>query len=542
MNPRIPYRGPGATRRRDGCGTSLFGVSLALILLAALVALGLRMQTTGFDIVTAIGSFLPTTPPSKLPTAVPVPSPSPMATLATAEPFEITPTATATPVPPTPTPTKILTPGVAQFYYTQSGDTLAALAARFGVNPADLRPPAPLHGSTSLEKGQLIIIPQVLGDNLSPGYRIVPDSELIFGGGAAGFDPAQVAAQYGGYLAGYRGFAESITRSGGDVILLTAQNHAINPRLLTALLEYQSGWVTNPQPQGDALTYPLGYVHQYRHELMPQLDWATALLAVGYYGWRAGTLTTLTFPDGSTLRLNPTLNAGTVALQYFFAQVLNRPAWDMAVSMDGFAATYTKLFGDPFSHAVDPLVPPDLTQPPLALPFALGHTWSFTGGPHGAWEHGGARAALDFAPSSSVSGCVQSLEWVTAVAAGKIVRTGQGTVLLDLDGDGRESTGWVILYLHIADDGKVQTGAYVEKGDRIGHPSCEGGVATGTHVHIARKYNGEWIPADALIPFNLGGWVAQPGPEEYAGTLVRDDQVVTACTCSSANTLITAGQ
>jgi murein DD-endopeptidase MepM/ murein hydrolase activator NlpD len=140
-----------------------------------------------------------------------------------------------------------------------------------------------------------------------------------------------------------------------------------------------------------------------------------------------------------------------------------------------------------------------------------------------------------------VSGCVPSLEWVTAVAAGKIVRTGQGTVLLDLDGDGRESTGWVILYLHIADQDKVQAGAYVEVGDRIGHPSCEGGTATGTHVHIARKYNGEWIPADAHIPFDLGGWVAEPGPQEYQGTLVRGDQVVTACTCSSASTLITAG-
>jgi len=539
MNPRIPYRGPGATRR-NGCGTSLFGVLLALVLLGGLAALALRIRATGYDIVTAIGSFLPTTAPSKLPTAVPVPSPSPMATLATAEPFELTPTATATLAPPTPTPTKILTPGIAQFYYTQSGDTLAALAARFGVNPADLRPPEPLRGSTSLEKGQLIIIPQVLGDNLSPGYRIVPDSELIFSGGAAGFDPAEMAAKYGGYLAQYQGFAENITRPGGDVILLTAQNHSINPRLLTALLEYQSGWVTNPHPQGDALTYPLGYVHEYRHELMPQLDWATAQLAVGYYGWRAGTLTSLTFPDGSTLRLNPTLNAGTVAVQYFFAQVLNRPAWDEAVSMDGFAATYNELFGDPFTHAVDPLVPSDLAQPPLALPFAPGHTWSFTGGPHGAWEHGGARAAVDFAPSSTVSGCVESLEWVTAVAAGKIVRTGQGTVLLDLDGDGRESTGWVILYLHIAGQDKVQAGTYVEKGDRIGHPSCEGGTATGTHVHIARKYNGEWIPADGLVPLTLGGWTALPGPAEYAGTLVRGDQVITACACSAAYTLITA--
>ena len=38
----------------------------------------------------------------------------------------------------------------------------------------------------------------------------------------------------------------------------------------------------------------------------------------------------------------------------------------------------------------------------------------------------------------------------------------------------------------------------------------EGGHVTGTHVHIARKYNGEWIPADGLA-FNLEGWVAHDG-------------------------------
>jgi len=60
------------------------------------------------------------------------------------------------------------------------------------------------------------------------------------------------------------------------------------------------------------------------------------------------------------------------------------------------------------------------------------------------------------------------------------------------------------------------------------HPSCEGGKATGTHIHIARKYNGEWIPADGPVPFNLNGWVAHAGVKPYQGTLTRGDDVVTA--------------
>jgi murein DD-endopeptidase MepM/ murein hydrolase activator NlpD len=423
-----------------------------------------------------------------------------------------------------------------------SGDTLPALSARFGVPPEDIVAPNGLRGTTTLAEGQLLVIPQTdLGERTSEA-RLIPDSELIYSGSAAGFDPEAFADEWGGYLAGYSLFADGLNRDGGDVVLLVGQHHSVNPRLLTALLEYNSGWVTNPGPVGDALAYPMGYVHPYRRNLYAQLYWAAAQLSTGYYGWRAGTLTELRFPDGSTLRLEPTLNAGTVALLYYFAQMRTRPQWDADVGPGGFMATYQKFFGDPWARAMNSLIPADLTQPPLALPFLPGHTWYFSGGPHGAWLHGGggAMAALDFAPGALEGGCAESLEWVTAVAAGKIVRVDHGSVLLDLDGDGREATGWVILYLHVGAKERVAVGAVVEMGDRLGHPSCEGGTSTGTHVHIARKYNGEWIPADGVVPFNLSGWVAHNGSAEYLGALTRDGQIISACTCTAAWTAITA--
>ena len=71
-------------------------------------------------------------------------------------------------------------------------------------------------------------------------------------------------------------------------------------------------------------------------------------------------------------------------------------------------------------------------------------------------------------------------------------------------------------------------GAYLHAGDRIGHPSCEGGPATGTHLHIARKYNGEWIAAAGALPFVLDGWTAQSGQKKYEGKLVKDNLVVIA--------------
>jgi murein DD-endopeptidase MepM/ murein hydrolase activator NlpD len=455
--------------------------------------------------------------------------------------------ATSTPEPPQPTstflvpsatPTKNLTPLPTQLYQSQTGDTVAAIAARFGVNPEDIRTPQPLAGETTLNPGQVLVIPMALGET-GPGEKLVPDSEIVFSPSGADFDGTAFARQQGGYLASYKGFVDDETVSGGDALTAVGRQHSINPRALAVLLEQASGWVTNPSPS--VRSRPMGYKHPYRTELGAQLSWAANQLEIGYYGWRAGTLTVLTFPDGTTLRLDPTLNAGTVAVQFFFAQLYNRPQWDDALT--GFGATYRNFFGDPFVRPLaSDLIPGNLTQPPLLLPFARGVTWYLSGGPHGAWGTGGAQAALDFAPASLESGCAVSDQWVTAVAPGYVIRSQGAAVVLDLDGDKSETTGWVIFYFHLAEKDRVAEGRFVEVGDKIGHPSCEGGRATGTHVHIARKFNGEWMLAAGAVPFNLEGWVAESGDGEYQGTLARDGSVVKACDCTAGYTAITAGR
>jgi murein DD-endopeptidase MepM/ murein hydrolase activator NlpD len=193
------------------------------------------------------------------------------------------------------------------------------------------------------------------------------------------------------------------------------------------------------------------------------------------------------------------------------------------------------MFGDPWARSigVEPLFPPGLAQPQLVLPFMVNQRWAFTGGPHGAWEHDGAYAALDFAPPSTEPGCAKSDAWVVAAAPGIVTRSGNGIVVLDLDGDNNEQTGWALLYLHVSSTNRIKEHTWVEIGDLLGHPSCEGGVATGTHVHIARKYNGEWIAADGPIPFNLSGWIAHAGEKAYLGFMSKGDQTVPASVYST---------
>ncbi len=491
----------------------------------------------------AIGSGGLSTP-SRLPgtaqdptDAVITPSPSPPAVTATPTPDRPQPLVSPT-FPPTATPLATQS-SESLLYTTQPGDTLRALAVRFSVLPEEMRSadgtPLPVQGL--IDPDLLLIIPRRLAVT-GPAERLIPDSEFVFSPHAVDFSVAAFVEKRGGFLGEYQEYIGGRWRSGAEVVYMAARDNAVNPRLLLALLEYESGWVTDPRrPRGDDLNYPFGHMNERDKGLYRQLSWAANEMGNGYYGWRAGMVTELTFGDGSVVRLAPDLNAGTVALQYYFAQRLGPREWAEALGPEGFIAIYHDFFGDPWEY-FHPLFEPGVTQPSMILPFLPGRVWSLTGGPHGAWEREAAWAALDLAPSTSVSGCEVSEDWAVAAAPGLVLRSGGGVVVLDLDGDGREQTGWVLIYLHVAEKGSVKAGEFVEQGDLIGHPSCEGGIATGSHIHLVRKYNGEWVLADGPLPFNLSGWVAKAGSRPYQGALVQGDQQVLACPCASSETLI----
>jgi hypothetical protein len=462
------------------------------------------------------------------------------------DPQPVAPTleTTSTPDPLSPTPTERATQDPPILYYTQAGDTLKGVAARFNVQPTEITSPEKIKTEGLFDPGVLLLIPHRLGET-SSSTPLIPDSEVVYSPSALDFDINEFVQEAGGKLAkDYREWRSSGWYDGVGVIQRVAIENSINPRLLLVILERQSHWVYG-QPKSLAETdYPIGWLKAENDKkgLYYQLSWAVQQLNIGYYGWRGGTLTELTFPDGQKLRLAPDLNAGTVALLYLFSRLYTQPQWaGILYGPDGLMTQYENMFGNPWMRAqtVEPLFPATLTQPPLELPFLPGHTWSMTGGPHSAWARDGATAALDFAPSSVKHGCYESTEWVTASAAGLIVRSENAQVILDLDGDGYEQTGWAILYMHVATKDRASVGTWVSLNDPIGHPSCEGGVTTGTHVHMARKYNGEWILADGPMPFVLSGWQAHAGSSLYKGTLTQGDQVVYASDVGSYESRVT---
>lgn len=442
---------------------------------------------------------------------------------------------------PTPIPTReIFSAGELVLYEAQSGDTLTAVAVHFNTTVDEIlaaNPSVPAE-ITTLPPGLPMQIPVYHVPLLGTPFKMLPDSEVIFSPAVSDFNIQQEIENRPGFLKGVEDYGYYKRRAAWSAVAVIARNYSINPRLLLTLLEYRSSALTMVSADDEVLEYPMAYLDPKYRGLYRQMLWAAEQLNEGYYGWRIGTLESFETLDGQLIRPDPWQNAGTVALQFLFSRLFTRSDFETASSPEGFYATYKDLWGDPFVYEVE-LFPANLQQPEISLPFEPHKIWVFTGGPHTGWGVTLPYSALDFAPPSVQGGCVPSYEWVTAPADAVVVVSEQAMVVLDLDKDGDAHTGWVLFLFHLATDDRIAAGSIVSQGDLLGHPSCEGGRSTGTHVHIARLYNGEWISAGGPLAFCLGGWLADYGAVPYEGTLTKGSKSIEASTeTTSANKII----
>lgn len=526
---------------------------LLIVLLGVLVAC--RAEQPNIIIITA-------TSPASIQSDVvgAAPATSIIDTAASSEPTVVIPTATSLPpvnISLSPAPQQALsnpTPNatsppveIPSTHTVQAGDTLSGIATTYGVNLDTLLSVNELLDPNVLTVGQVVNLPQI-PDQFTPNFKILPDSRLVRGPGSASFDVAVFVAQQPGYI---RVATDTVTQNldngatfpqtetAAQIVNRVSLEYSVDPRLLLAILEFRAGYLSNPEPADFLIERPLvtAATAPSAEGLYDQLSWAANELNRAYYGWKYRGLVTLTFIDGSRQLYNPELNPGTIAVQYFLSLDDTPPAvWENEIAVQGLYSVYVQYFGDPFLNATEPLVPNNIQQPPLGLPFESGEQWRYTGGPHGGWGSGSAWSSLDFAPGEdSATGvlCFLSDQWITAIAPGIIARAGDGAVVLDLDGDGDEATGWTIMYLHLSDTGRVQAGIRVNTGDRLGRPSCAGGITTATHIHIGRRFNGEWLPADcqACLPqyqvpiFTLGNWQAVGIAGQYYQGFMRNGEL-----------------
>jgi LysM repeat protein len=417
-------------------------------------------------------------------------------------------------------------PPVGEVAYTVApGDTLSAIAARFGTTVENLMAANGISDPDSIFIGQELRL-VVTADRDGPSMRTVPDSEVVLGPAYLDFDAGAFVRAQGGPLATYSEAVNGVVLSGPDIVDRVAREFSVGPRVLLAFVEARSGWVTGTRPDeppaGD--DYPAGLVDPARSGLWLQLNWLADRLNGGYYDWKTRDSRLLTLADGTHLRGHEELGPGSFAVQRALA--LQSSEEQLQGRLQAFDAAYRRLFGDPWDREVATPVVGAVNFPQLALPWRNGETWWLTGGPHGGWASGSAWSALDFVPDDEARGCYVSAGWVTSPADGVVLLAGEdqtwgeGQLWIDIDGDGRRETGPVVYFLHITVDGAVSNGQRVRVGDRLGHPSCEGGVSNATHVHIARLSDGEWIAAAGADPLTLGRWMAVGAPSAYDGGLV----------------------
>lgn len=426
-------------------------------------------------------------------------------------------------------------------YSVQAGDTLSVIALRFNTNVAALLQLNQISNPNVLYIGQILKLPGV-PKQFTPAVKTLPNGALIRGPYSGHFDVAAFISQMPGYVKEYyesweygaaAGGLINETRSAAQIIQSVSLEYSIDVRILLTLMEYQGNWLSDAFPRSERLSQPIAIGNGYPTGLYRQLSWAADQLNHGYYGWRFGNISTIQTITGERFGISRGLNAASVAMQALFSRLHSPSTWLVDVSSEGFIRVYREYFGDPFAEATDMIQVGHLKQPELTLPFAAEETWYFTGGPHNGWGRNSTWSAIDFAPPDSgehYSRCFVSGYAARAVHEGIVVQSDSGLVLLDLDLDGDPGTGWLILYMHLSSEGRTQAGVSLDAGEIIGYPSCEGGYSTATHLHIARRYNGEWMPADCsscpeIPPFVLGGWqVEMEMYQEYEGRLVRGSE------------------
>src|SRR5512144_1684747 len=198
-----------------------------------------------------------------------------------------------TPLAPTPIPAPTsgrpeYKPGELVDYTAQSGDTLPALAARFNTTVDQILAANPIipQDATTMPPGLPMKIPIYYLPLWGTAYQSLPDDAFVNGPAQVGFSTSAFVGSTAGWLKNYRVYAGDKMRTGAEVVDYVATNYSISPQLLLAILEYQTGALTQPEPPGGK--YVLGFRRINYEGPYLQLVMAANALNNGYYSLRAG--------------------------------------------------------------------------------------------------------------------------------------------------------------------------------------------------------------------------------------------------------------
>ncbi|MGD9007805.1 MAG: fibronectin type III domain-containing protein, partial [Desulfobacteraceae bacterium] len=271
---------------------------------------------------------------------------------------------------------------------------------------------------------------------------------------------------------------------------------SISPKIIIALIEYQTGLISNKQPDLNDMQKPLSSLSDSTGFSMQVKDVA-AQLADGYYSWRKNQQ-----PSDQNI------------LENFLDQKSNV---QLKAQQQNFRNLYYQLFPE-ISESGDAQQLQSLvygaapTDNFLQLPYPVGESWNY-GGSHtynGSGDY--PQSSLDFNGGSWSWGTDTSDLWVVAAHGGQVVVHSSCNV--EVVG----SDGWSTTYYHL-DNVVVETDQTVTRNtplanyaDNSAQALCQGGSSSGPHVHFSLKYDGSYEHLDGV---KLSGFSVHTGRDSY---------------------------
>lgn len=258
-----------------------------------------------------------------------------------------------------------------------------------------------------------------------------------------------------------------------EIITHWAGYTGISPKVLIALMEQESGIVTQSMPSRDAALRPFG-------NLSPKLGFNQQVRDV------AQRLRKIVYSQRDQAISRKKGFVPLDPIQALYVQSSGNQS-KASLAATRFASTYAGLFQETWGSVAKPdiLSPlavrgrglPSTTL--LALPYSDGVSWNI-GGPHSYTGSNNPMSSLDMSPPSTLTGANR---YVRASTAGTVIK--YSNCQLEIV----SPSGWSTNYYHLWNI-QVANGATVTKGQYIAQLAttqsqalCDGGAWTGPHVH-----------------------------------------------------------